>query len=146
MSTNTLSAILIGVVNVVIRSLKGLHFAVAAGFQAILTFSASLVVLVIYRTMINTEYDYSTFNGEEIFLIILNGLVQCLMQIAWIQSLFLDKAGRAASLTFIGIVLGYISDYITFDYHMNAMELLGATLIVGCSVIVFALKIFNFSH
>ena len=29
---NTLSAILIGIVNVVIRSLKELHFAVAAGF------------------------------------------------------------------------------------------------------------------
>ncbi len=60
--------------------------------------------------------------------------------------MFLDKAGRAASLTFLGIVLGYISDYITFDYHMNLMELLGATLIVGCSVTVFALKIINYSQ
>ena len=72
---NTLSAILIALVNVVIRSLKSLHFAVAAGFQAILTFSVSLLVLIFYRLAINSDFDYATFTGLDLFLIVLNGLV-----------------------------------------------------------------------
>jgi len=60
--------------------------------------------------------------------------------------MFLDKAGRAAQLTFLGIVLGYFSDYITFDYRMNGMELVGAFIIVAGSVLVFTLKILKYSQ
>jgi drug/metabolite transporter (DMT)-like permease len=48
-------------------------------------------------------------------------------------------------LTFLGIVLGYLSDYITFKYQMSGMELLGAAIIVGGSCTVFALKIIKYS-
>ena len=67
------------------------------------------------------------------------------MQLFWIKALFLDKAGRAASLTFLGIVMGYIADYITYGYEMQLFEIVGASLIVSCSVIVFALKIVRYS-
>lgn len=113
---NSLSALFVGIVNVIIRALKSIHFAVAAGFQAILTFSASFIVLIIYRSFVNTTYDYSTFTFSFWCLIILNGLLQSVMQLCWIRSLFLDKAGRATSLSFLGIVLGYFADYVTFNY------------------------------
>lgn len=76
---NAVSATLIGLVNVVIRSLKGLHFAVAAGFQAIVTFSVSLMVLIIYRLFFNQDFDYSTLTSFDVSLLILNGFLQCAM-------------------------------------------------------------------
>ena len=142
---NSLSALFIGIVNVVIRALKSIHFAVAAGFQAILTFTASFFVLIVYRSFVNTSYDYSSFTFNFWCLIILNGFLQCIMQLCWIRSLYLDKAGRAASLTFLGIVLGYFSDFFTFNYQMSTMETLGALLIVSCSCLVFAFKLTKYS-
>jgi drug/metabolite transporter (DMT)-like permease len=143
--TNILSALFVGIVNVIIRSFKEIHFSVAASFQAMMTFSASLIVLIIYRSFVNTTFDYSSFTFSFWLLIILNGLLQCIMQICWINALYLDKAGRAASLTFLGIVLGYFSDYMTFDYHMSFMEGFGAALIVTCSCLVFAFKLTRYS-
>ena len=48
-------------------------------------------------------------------------------------------------MTFLGIVMGYIADYITYGYEMQLFEIVGASLIVSCSVIVFALKIVRYS-
>ena len=67
------------------------------------------------------------------------------MQLLWIKALFLDKAGRAASLTFLGIIIGYFSDYVAFNYTMQPSEIIGSLLILSCSVSVFALKIYNYS-
>jgi drug/metabolite transporter (DMT)-like permease len=63
----------------------------------------------------------------------------------WINSLHLDKAGRAASLIFLSIVMGYISDYLFFDYHMQWYEILGASMIVLSSCFVFFLKLVHYS-
>jgi drug/metabolite transporter (DMT)-like permease len=57
----------------------------------------------------------------------------------------LDKAGRAASIMFIGIVAGYFYDYLIFDYGMSTHEYVGAGLIVSCSCLVFALKLLKYS-
>lgn len=105
-----------------------------------------MVVLIFYRTIVNTDFDYSTLTSYQLFLIVLNGLIQALMQLCWIKALFVDKAGRVASLTFLGIVIGYIIDMIAFNYHMQVFEVLGATLIVACSVIVFVLKLTKYSE
>lgn len=78
-------------------------------------------------------------------LIVLNGLLQAAMQICWINSLYLDKAGRASSLMFLGIVLGYFSDYNTFDYQMSMMEVIGALIIVVSSCLMFVFKITKYS-
>ncbi|TNV77650.1 hypothetical protein FGO68_gene15314 [Halteria grandinella] len=143
---NALSTTMISLVNVIIRSLKGLHYSVMAGFQAIVTFIASLVVLVFYRVFINTDYDYSTLTASDWFYLILNGLLQAIMQLLWIKSLHLDKAGRSASLIFLSIVMGYIADYLFFGYHMQWFEIVGAGMIVATSVVVFGMKLYGYSN
>ncbi len=54
----------------------------------------------------------------------------------------LDKASRAAGLTFTSIVMGYTIDVFLFDYHMCLMEIIGAVIIIGGSAMIFALKYF----
>ena len=142
---NALSTVMLSLVNVILRALKGLHFVVAAGFQALCSLIASIVLLLFYRAFVNTEYDYSTVNGEQYFYLALNGVLQTLTQMLWIKALQLDKAGRAASIMFLGIVIGYLTDYFVFNYDMQIHEYIGAGLIVTCSGLVFALKIIKYS-
>lgn len=53
-----------------------------------------------------------------------------------------DKASRAAGLTFTAIVMGYTMDVAIFDYQMSFWEIIGAVIIVGGSAMIFALKYF----
>lgn len=55
----------------------------------------------------------------------------------------LNKAGRAAGLSFISIVMGYAIDVALFEYHMSLLEVLGAMVIIGCSVLAIVLKYYN---
>jgi drug/metabolite transporter (DMT)-like permease len=142
---NASSTVMTSLVNVIIRSLKGIHFSVAGGFQAACTFLASLLVLLFYRLFVNTDYDYSTLTLSDWGLLALNGTIMALMQLLWIKALFLDKAGRAASLTFLSIVMGYVADRLFFGYQMQWHEYTGAAIIVVCSAIVIGLKLVNYS-
>jgi hypothetical protein len=45
---------------------------------------------------------------------IINGLVNSIAQIMFIRGFQLDKAGRAAGLQFMSIVIGYIADVLLF--------------------------------
>ena len=72
---NALSTISIALVNVIIRSLKDLHFIVASAFQALCGFFAATILLIFYRVLINTEFDYSSVTGFEYFLLFINGLI-----------------------------------------------------------------------
>jgi len=95
---------------VILRSLKDLHFIVAAAFQALCGLFASGILLFFYRAFINTEFEYSSVTGYQYLLLLINGLIQAIVQMLWIKALQLDKAGRAASIMFLGIVAGYIYD------------------------------------
>ena len=55
----------------------------------------------------------------------------------------LNKAGRAAGLSFISIVMGYAIDVAIFEYHMSVLEILGAMVIIGCSVLALVLRYYN---
>lgn len=57
----------------------------------------------------------------------------------------LDKAGRVATLNFLLIIFGYILDMLFFGYSMALYEVIGASIIVICSAIVFILKIYKFT-
>lgn len=107
---NGLSTVSISLVNVILRSLKDLHFIVAAAFQALCGLFAASLLLLFYRGFINRDFDYSTVTGNQYFLLFLNGMIQAVVQMLWIKALQLDKAGRAASIMFLGIVAGYIYD------------------------------------
>ncbi len=65
-----------------------------------------------------------------------------LCQIWFIIAMQVDKASRAAGLTFTAIVMGYTMDVAIFDYHMSLWEIIGAVIIVGGSAMIFALKYF----
>lgn len=57
----------------------------------------------------------------------------------------LDKAGRVATLNFLLIIFGYILDILFFGYSMALYEVIGASIIVICSGIVFLIKIYKFT-
>ena len=52
-----------------------------------------------------------------------------------------DKVGRVASLQFLEIAIGFIEDSVLFGMEISVYEVIGATLIVVCSVIIFILKL-----
>jgi len=67
-------------------------------------------------------------------------------QILWIKALQLDKAGRCASMTMLNIVFAYAFDILFFSYSISLIELSGAALIVGCSALVFILKLYVYKE
>ncbi len=58
----------------------------------------------------------------------------------FIIAMQLDKASRAAGLTFTAIVMGYLVDLLLFDYHMSLWEIIGALIIVVGSTVIISLK------
>lgn len=80
------------------------------------------------------------FTGFEAVLLLGNGVIMFFCQMLFILSCQLDKASRAAGLSFTAIVFGYIIDILVFGYSMQAGEIIGAGVIVVCSGVALILK------
>jgi drug/metabolite transporter (DMT)-like permease len=98
-----------------------------------------------YRLFISPNGFSYELTLAEVFLLFLCGLIRSMGMIFFIRAFQLDKAGRSAGLNFLQIITGYTADMIFFGYSMRAYEMVGASIIVGCSVIVFVLKAKGYS-
>ncbi len=76
----------------------------------------------------------------------ISGLIRSISALFFIWANKLDKAGRAAALNFLSIIVGYASDMLFFDYHISLGELIGSLVIITCSVSLFVLKLVNYSE
>jgi drug/metabolite transporter (DMT)-like permease len=64
----------------------------------------------------------------------------------FIRAFQLDKAGRTAGLNFLQIIFGYLSDIVIFNYQMVWYEVVGASIVIISSIVVFLFKFFNYSN
>jgi drug/metabolite transporter (DMT)-like permease len=105
----------------------------------------SFFALVLYRLFISPNGFTYDLTSADVFLLFLCGLIRSLGMIFFIRAFQLDKAGRTAGLNFLQIITGYSADMIFFGYSMRSYEIVGASVIVGCSVMVFVLKARGYS-
>ena len=77
---------------------------------------------------------------------IANGLVNSVAQILFIKAFQTDKAGRAAGLQFLSIVFGYLSDALIFQYTIQSYEIIGASMIIMSSILMFIMKYTRYSQ
>eukprot|EP00347_Sterkiella_histriomuscorum_P002764 403366892 len=143
---NFFAAIILSLVIVMIRQLKNLHWSILSGFQGGSATITSAIIWVIYRYYINTEHFEYNLTSSDYLNLLGVGLTATFGQIFYIKALYFDKAGRLASLTLLNIVFGYMFDILVFNYDMQIYEMLGAALIIACSVLVFAIKIHSTSQ
>jgi drug/metabolite transporter (DMT)-like permease len=142
------SAILFAIDNVLIRSLKDLDTVALNTLDATGNFFFALPTNIIYRLSFNSvgwSLLVSTITGFQIVLLLGNGLLITLSMYLYIKAFQLDKAGRASSLWFLSIVVGYAFDILIFNYEMQSFEVIGSLVIVSSSTIVFLFKIYNYS-
>ena len=143
---NAASALCFSIINVIVRALKDVHHSVVASFQSTGNFVLSLVVLLLYRTLINPNGFVYNFTIGEVVLLVLTGVCRSFSMLLFIRAFQLDKAGRTAGLNFLQIIFGYLADMTIFGYSMQWFEILGASVIIISSVIVFLFKYFNYSN
>jgi len=127
-------------VYVIVRALKDVHHSIVGTAQIYGIFILATVSLLIYRLLINPNGFVYDMTLMEAFLLFSNGVIMFFCQLLFILSCQLDKASRAAGLSFTAIVFGYIMDAIIFDYSLGLGEIFGAAVIVLCSCIALALK------
>eukprot|EP00347_Sterkiella_histriomuscorum_P015471 403356903 len=149
---NFLSAMIASLTGVIIRQLKTVHFTLIAGFQAICSVIVSLTLLLFYHVFFtdstspdNLFNKYSNFNpSTDIQYIFGVGLFGAFSQICYVKALFYDKAGRVASLNPLQIVYGYAADVIFFAHSLQMFEVVGSSVVLTCSAIVFFIKCYYF--
>ena len=100
--------------------------------------------MFIYRTFVNPVSSYNLSLYDISFLLIA-GVFSSAQMLFFIRASQLEKAGRGAGFNFLSIILGYMSDVLFFGYSMSIYEILGALVIVACSVMIFILKIYKYS-
>lgn len=138
---NAVSAGIFAVNNVIIRRLKHLNTVALAALHATTSLVISTVILLAYRLLINSNGFSYNFDTTQIVLMLGNGVVITVATQCYIKAFQLDKAGRASSLWFLAIVVGYAMDIAFFSYQLEWHEVIGSMIIVGCSLMVFVLKL-----
>jgi uncharacterized membrane protein len=98
----------------------------------------------LYRTFFN-PVESLNLSFYDISFLILTGIFSSAQMLFFIRASQLEKAGRGAGLNFLSIILGYLSDLLFFGYSMSISEIIGALVIVGCSIMIFVLKIYKYS-
>ena len=68
------------------------------------------------------------------------GMVGSLSQCFNVLALMRESASRVSALQILGVVLGFTCDVIFFNYEIGVLNVIGLTLIIGCSILVFKLK------
>ena len=106
----------------------------------------SLIVLILYRTIISPNGFVYNFTIGEVVLLVFTGVFRSFCMLLFIRAFQLDKAGRTAGLNFLQIIFGYVADMTIFGYSMQWFEILGASLIIISSIVVFLFKYFNYSN
>ena len=137
-----ISTIAQSTVYIILRYLKPVHHTIIGSFQIKGNLILSNLTFLIYRLWINPNNFSYDMTLTKFCLLFGNGAVMFLCQIWFIIAMQVDKASRAAGLTFTAIVMGYTMDVAIFDYHMSLWEIIGAVIIVGGSAMIFALKYF----
>ncbi|CDW76357.1 membrane protein [Stylonychia lemnae] len=142
---NFISAVISSLVGVVIRQLRGVHFTMIAGFQGICSVIVSSIVLTIQKLWVSQEgFQYNMSQTDYVNALGL-GIFGALSQICFVKALLYDKAGRCASLLLMNIVYGYLSDVLFFNYDIQIFEIVGSSVIIACSVVIFVIKCYFYN-
>ncbi len=131
--------------NVIIRYFKDIDNIALNALYATSSFVVSMTALVVYRLFMNPNGFSYRITGIQLFLLIGNGVLVTIAIQLYIKAFQLDKAGRASSLWFLAIVVGYAFDITVYKYQMQTIEILGSLVIVGASTMMFVLKFKKYS-
>ena len=84
----TISSLTIGLINVLIRAMKKIHWALMSGFQAFTGLIFATVMWVVYKLLIETDgsLEYNLSWSDVLFLF-LTGSFGAVGQMLWIKSL-----------------------------------------------------------
>jgi drug/metabolite transporter (DMT)-like permease len=115
---NSISAACFAGANIVVRSLKHIDTQVMSTLFNTMSFFIGLICLVVYRFFINPNQFNYNFTFYQIFLLVLNGFLVSTGGYLYFKAFHLDKAGRASSLWFLAIVVGYAFDMVLLGYKM----------------------------
>jgi drug/metabolite transporter (DMT)-like permease len=111
-----------------------IHHSVTNFYYAAANLIISAIALLVFRIVNPVTYD---FGWSEWRSIILLGITAAVSQFLIIIAVTKDKAGRVTGLMFMGIVFGYLTDLMIFDYTFATGELVGAGIIIACSCVTF---------
>lgn len=143
---NLCAAAIVGLVSVLIRSLKSVHWSILSAFQSFTGLIVTIIIWTVYKVFISTTGFIYNFTLEQYLYMMVLGSASFLTQVLWIKALHFDKAGRCASMTMLNMVFGFFFDIVIFNYDMQIWEILGVCLIIGCSTLVIILKIYVYKE
>ncbi|CDW88745.1 membrane protein [Stylonychia lemnae] len=123
---------------VVIRSLKNVHYTIVNGFYGVALLVISSLIWLIFRFPNEIEYNFDTY---QVCLMSMIGILTTASNQLKIVALSKDKAGRIASLQFLEVFFSYCCDYFLYSIQIQMLEMLGAVLIVACSIAMLIFKI-----
>ncbi|CDW71237.1 integral membrane protein duf6 containing protein [Stylonychia lemnae] len=123
---------------VVIRSLKNVHYTIINGFYGVALLVVSSIIWLIFRYPIGIHYNFDTY---QTLLMTMIGILTTASNQLKIVALSIDKAGRIASLQFLEVFFSYCCDFFIYSIQIQLLEMLGAVLIVACSIAMLILKI-----
>lgn len=137
-----LSATLVGVKYVMVRSLRYIHFSIFNAINGYCLLLVSTILWLIYRPIMGNMVSYEMTNEQWVYLI-LAGMLYTTSNQSIIAAISSDKVGRVASLHFLLIVLGYAGDTLMFGYSLNIIEFIGALTIIVSTAITFLMRYFK---
>ena len=68
------------------------------------------------------------------------GMTGVFSQFLYILAIKRETAQRVSALNLLGVVFGFLIDYLIFSYEIKPLELVGLTLVIICSAFVFIFK------
>ena len=68
------------------------------------------------------------------------GMTGVFSQFFYILAIKRETAQRVSALNLLGVVFGFLIDYLIFSYEFKPLELVGLALIIICSAFVFIFK------
>ncbi|CDW72327.1 UNKNOWN [Stylonychia lemnae] len=124
-----------------LRKLKGVHFTITNGFYGIFLAVFSTLYWYVCRKLPNPDLQYN-FDFYQIELLILTAIFSNFANQFAIMALKYDKAGRIHSLSFFQVLFSFLGDILIFGYNFTSQQLVGAVVIISCSIVIMLLKYF----
>ena len=134
------SALLGGLIFVIIRSLKEVHFTIINGFYGFCLTIVSSLILFAFRWSHISSYDFDT---KQYLIMISIGVLSNFANQCTIVACSLDKASRIATLNFLQVFFSYLFDVLLFGYTLGFLEFVGAAIIIACSSVAVVIKYLN---
>ena len=136
-------AIMTSFVGIIVKKLKDVHVSVVNTILGLELLIVSIPIWFIgrYRVSESIEYNFTEFQW---ILIILVGILAALGNMLMVIAFTLDKVSRIHSIFFILVFLGYIEDILLFHINLHLLDILGSSLIIVGSCVIFVLKYLDY--